>query len=324
MNLSLLHHARGDRPLLAIGLLLIATFSLALQDALMKLMSADTSFWQIQTLRSFGNLVFVVVLAALGGGLSLIKPRNGTGVYLRAVFLAICMFFFFSGAPFLSVTQMAAGLYTYPLFVCLMATPVLGERIGPWRIVCIGLGAVGAALVLRPWEDSFNAVQLMPVIAGFFFACNILTLRRACRHESTLALAFAAGLIFLISGIIGSTLLTLFPLSSEAQQTMPYVAIGWPELTLLIAGFAAFASILNLLGNICMTRAYQTADASLLAPLDFTYLIFASLWGKVLFSHWPDEKTLLGMALIICAGVVIAWREQLNKARDDRPHADSA
>lgn len=313
MKIGLLDHARDDRPLVAIALLLIAVLTLSFQDALMKLMSSETSFWQIQTLRSIGNLCFTTLLAVFGGGLLLIKPRNKKGVFLRAFFLAVCMFFFFTGAPFLSVSQMAAGLYTYPLFVCLMAGPVLGEHIGPWRVASVVIGAMGAALVLSPWKESFTVVQLMPVVAGFFFACNVMTLRRACRHESTLALAFATGLVFLLSGLIGAAWLSVDPLSGQLQQNLPFVAIGWPELTWLVIGFAALASVLNLTGNICLTRAYQTADASLLAPLDFSYLIFAAFWGKVMFDNWPDTNTLIGMFLIVCAGVVIAWREHLNK-----------
>ena len=279
----------------------------------MKLMSSQTSFWQIQTLRSIGNLSLLLVLAAFSGGMLLLRARNWRGVYLRAAFLGVCMFFFFSGAPFLSVAQMAVGLYTYPLFVCLLAGPVLGETIGRWRIASMIIGALGALLVLSPWKEDFTSVQILPVIAGFFFACNILTLRKLCRHESTLALAFAAGLIFVISGLCGITILSIFPLSTAVQNQMPYVAIGWPTLTLAVAGFAILASILNLTGNICMTRAYQTADASLLAPLDFTYLIFAAFWGKVIFNNWPPVETLFGMMLIISAGIIIAWRERVNK-----------
>ena len=312
MKIDLFTHAREDRPLLAIALLLIATFLLGFQDSLMKLMSSQTSFWQIQTLRSLGNIALLVLLACLSGNLLLLHARNWRGVYLRATFLAVCMFCFFSGAPFLSVAQMAIGLYTYPLFVCALAGPILGETIGRWRIASILIGSAGALLVLSPWKESFSAVQILPVIAGFFFACNILALRSLCRHESTLALAFAAGLIFLISGLCGIVGLTVLPLSESVQSQMPYVAIGWPTLTMTVAGFAVLASFLNLTGNICMTRAYQTADVSLLAPLDFSYLIFAALWGKVLFDNVPPIDTLFGMLLIICAGIIIAWREQIN------------
>jgi drug/metabolite transporter (DMT)-like permease len=311
MKLSLFEPPSADRPLVALGLLLTGVFTLALQDSLVKLMSGDTSFWQFQTLRSIGNLSFVIILALASGSLGLMMPRNWRPVYLRATLLTICMFCFFSGAPYLTVAQMAAGLYTYPLFVSLLAGPILGETVGPWRICALLVGAIGAAFILSPWQDGFSAVQLLPILAGFFFATNILTLRRACRNESPLALAFAAGVVFIVSGVAGITLLSSFPLSAEISETMPFVAIGWPELTFLVAGFALFASVLNLTGNICLSRAYQTADASWLAPIDFSYLIFAALWSRVIFDQWPTTQALIGMALIGTAGIITAWRERV-------------
>jgi len=327
MKIHLFDHPSGDRPLAALSLLLIGVFALALQDSLVKLMSEQTSFWQFQTLRSIGNLSFVVILAVTAGSVGLIAAKNWRPVYLRAGLLMICMFCFFSGAPYLSVAQMAAGLYTYPLFVSLLAGPVLGEAVGPWRIAALILGAVGAACVLSPWQSDFSAVQILPIVAGFFYATNILTLRRACRNESPLALAFAVGIAFLVSGVAGILLLTWFPLSPETREIMPFVAIGWPELTWLVAGFALFASVLNLTGNICMSRAYQTADASWLAPMDFTYLVFAALWSRIIFEQWPTPQAILGMLLIGTAGVVTAWRERVaarrQRALDSLPAAQS-
>ena len=284
---------------------------LAFQDALVKLMSTQTSFWQFQTLRSLGNLGFIVILALTSGGIGLVIPRNWRAVYLRAALLTICMFFFFSGAPYLTMSQMAAGLYTYPLFVSLLAVPVLGEAVGPWRISALLVGTIGAAFILSPWDANFSAVQVLPIMAGFFYATNILTLRKACRNESPLALACATGITFGVSGILGIAALSLFPLSGELRTAMPFVAIGWPELTLLVAGFALFASMLNLTGNICMSRAYQTADASWLAPMDFTYLVFAAFWSRMIFDQWPTGQAIVGMTLIGTAGVITAWRERV-------------
>jgi drug/metabolite transporter (DMT)-like permease len=99
---------------------------------------------------------------------------------------------------------------------------------------------------------------------------------------------------------------------------MPFVAIGWPELTLLVAAFAFLASLLNLTGNICLSRAYQTADASWLAPMDFSYLVFAALWSKIIFDQWPTRSAIIGMALIGIAGVITAWRERVVANRKRR------
>ncbi len=308
---SLIGPPDGDRPLAALGLLLTGVFVLALQDSLIKLMSAETSFWQFQTLRSIGNLGFATIIALISGSLGLLLPRNWRPVFLRAGFLMVCMFFFFAGAPFLTLTQMAAGLYTYPLFVSLLAGPVLGESVGHWRLGALAIGAIGASFVLSPWQEGFSWIQVMPIVAGFFYASNVLTLRKACRNESPLALAFAVSIVFIVSGLCGIFLLSIWPLPSETQTAMPFVAIGWPELTLAVLAFSIFASILNLTGNICLSRAYQTADASWLAPMDFSYLIFAAFWSKAIFDQWPDSPALIGMALIGTAGGITAWRENL-------------
>ena len=69
--------------------------------------------------------------------------------------------------------------------------------------------------------------------------------------------------------------------------------------------------MLNLTGNICLSRAYQTADASWLAPMDFSYLIFAALWSRVIFDQWPTTQALIGMTLIGSAGIITAWRERV-------------
>ena len=314
MKLSLLHHPDGDRPTLAAGLLLVGVLALSFQDASIKLMSVHTSFWQLQTLRSLTVLILTVLLAWLAGNLVLIKPIRWKPVLLRASLLTVCMFFFFAGAPHLSPSQMGAGLYTYPLFVSLLAGPVLGEHIGLWRVSALLIGAGGALLLLAPWQDSFTWVQVLPIIAGFFYATNVLTLRKACRGESPLALAAMVALCFIVSGLIGITLLSLFPLDVAIQEQMPFVAIGWPTLSWLVLGFAVFAALLNLTGNICLSRAYQTADASWLAPIDFSYLAFAILWGYVLFAKWPALNEWAGMLLIATGGIITVIRERRTRA----------
>jgi drug/metabolite transporter (DMT)-like permease len=304
------HSPSGDRPFLAMALLLFGVFVLALQDATVKLIAPETSFWQFQTLRAMGNALLIIILAMISGGFSLLVPKNWRPVYLRGVMLSICMFCFFSGAPFLTIAQMAAGLYTYPLFVSLLAEPVLGETVGPWRIAALVIGAVGAGLILDPFSAEFSLIQLLPVAAGFFYACNIIILRRDCRLENPLSLTLAVAVLFFITGLVGVILLSLMPPPQDIIAMMPFVAIGWPELTLVVLGFALFCSLLNLSGNICLARAYQTADSSWLAPIDFSYLLFAAIWGRVIFDVWPPQQSLIGMGLIAFAGMVTAWREQ--------------
>ncbi len=304
----------GDRPLFAMFLLIIGVFILSLQDSLIKFISPDTSFWQVQVIRAAGNLTLILCLAYLSGGLNLLAPKNWRPVYFRGFMQALCMFCFFAGAPFLSVAQMAAGLYTYPLFVSLLAIPILGERIGRWRVGALLVGACGATIMLNPLASDFSLVQLLPVAAGFFYACNLLVLRHSCRGENPLALTFAVAIIFISFGFLGIFLLINFSAPASAVQSMPFIMIGWPELTATVLTVCLLSSFLNLSGNMCMTRAYQTADSSWLAPLDFSYLLFAAVWGRVLFDNWPTFYSIIGMLLITTAGLITAWREAYHRA----------
>ena len=120
----------------------------------------------------------------------------------------------------------------------------------------------------------------------------------------------AVAILSILSGVVGIVLLAVFPVASDLAIQMPFITVGLPELTLLVLSIAIFCSALNLTGNICLARAYQTADSSWLAPMDFTYLVFAAFWGRLIFGTWPAPKALLGMSLIAIAGIVIALREQ--------------
>ena len=313
MKFKILDSTEKDTPFLSLTLLIIGIIVLSFQDALIKLYSPETSFWQIQTLRSFFNLFFLFFLAQLTIGINSLKPINWKPVYIRGFVMTCCMFCFFSGSPTLSVSQMAAGLYTFPLFVTILAFFLTNEIIGRWRIFALIMGLLGATLVLEPWSEEFTLLQILPVLAGFFYAINIILIRQYCRKESPISLTFAVGVMFFISGGTGIILLeNVFDLDKFILN-MPFVTVGWPHLTLGIFIFAICCSILNLIGNLSLSKAYQNAESSWLAPIDYSYLLFACIWGKIIFNTWPNNINLLGIFLIALGGIVIAYREKIRK-----------
>lgn len=296
--------------MLALGLVLIAVSVLSLQDALIKFASPQTSFWQLQVMRSAFILSIIGGVAFAYGRLALLRPMRLKPAIARGVMLALCMTCFFGAAEKITVTQMATGLYTYPLFVSLLAGPILGERIGRWRVGALCLGGIGMLLVVDPFADSFTPFQIFPIFAGFFYACNILILRRYCRNESPLALVTVVGVVFLSAGLIGSQAVSWVPFADETRSALPFLLVGWPQLSFAMIAVFAFFACLNLAGNLCLSRAYQTADSSWLAPLDYIYLLFAAMWGRVLFDGWPSPQAVAGMMMIGLAGVITAIREQ--------------
>ena len=94
---------------------------------------------------------------------------------------------------------------------------------------------------------------------------------------------------------------------------MPFVTVGWPHLTLGIFIFAICCSILNLIGNLSLSKAYQNAESSWLAPIDYSLSSICLYMGKIIFNTWPNNINLLGIFLIALGGIVIAYREKIRK-----------
>ena len=275
-------------------------FLLAFQDSLVKFAADWTSFWQFQTLRSFFNLLLLIIIPPLFG-IQLLKliPKNILLVSFRTLFLILCMFFFFCAAPKLSVAQMATGLYTYPIFVVIFAVLFLKENLNFLKLSALFFGIIGASFVLKPWSNNFSIFQIFPVFAGFFYACNLFILKKFCSKESPIAMTAAVAVGFMLSGCLGMIFVDYFIINPTIKENMPYIAIGWPELTIFSILIAVIASLFNLSGNLCLVKAYQTSESSFLAPLDFLYLIFALFWGKVIFNTLPDLLGLFGIFLIL-------------------------
>ncbi|MEM9736084.1 MAG: DMT family transporter, partial [Pseudomonadota bacterium] len=162
---SLLSGTEIDRPAMAAGLMLFALFTLGLQDALVRLASDGTSIWLFQLLRSTGNMVLILVVIVWLMGVRLVRPVRLWAVAARAACLVTAMVFFFGGVAHLTLAEMAAGLYTFPIFVTVLSAMVLGERVGWRRVLAVGVGATGAALILQPGSADFSAIKLLPVVA---------------------------------------------------------------------------------------------------------------------------------------------------------------
>ena len=318
MRFNFLNPQLKDNPVSSLSMLVLGVIILSLQDSLIKFMSSETSFWQLQFIRSIGNIVLLISIAKFTSGIHLLIPVNWKPVYFRALMMTTCMFCFFAASPKLTFAQMAAGLYTFPIFVSLLAIIFLNERIGIWRIIALILGSSGALLILEPWSENFSLLQILPIMAGFFFACNIILIRKYCREESVMSLTLAVGIMFFASASLGILFFEFIYKGSIYTDTSPFVFIGWPLLTFIVFSFCLSCSILNITGNMLLAKAYQTAESSWLAPMDYSYLVFATIWGKVFFGVWPSYLNAFGMFLIASSGILIAFREQIKIKNQQR------
>ena len=292
-----------------IGLILLAMIAFSTQDVVVKIVAEQVSLWQLLFIRSLLTLWLLVMVAAALGRLPTLAPRTWFWPLVRAGFMCGAYLSFYAALPLLPLSKAAAGFFTGPLIITVLAALVLGERIGPRRILAIAVGFAGVVFIIRPGAEGWSPVALLPVLAAFFYAVGIIITRWRCRDEPSFALTMVHNLLSSAIGLMGMVALELAPVAAEMRAGWPVLTTSWMDLGALAGGLILFTAATHLVGILCSVRAYQMDDASRIAPFEYSYLVIMPVYDVAIWGHWPEPLTVLGMVLICGAGVFVAWRE---------------
>ncbi len=197
-----------------------------------------------------------------------------------------------------------AIFFAEPLILTLLAGPLLGEVAGPRRYAAVGVGLMGALIVIRPGFSEFGLASLLPLVAATAYALNMIVLRRACATRSGLtvqcgATVYAACGMVVVVGALGAV-----GVVELAPQTRPAWAWG------AIFGCGAFAAA----SFVMIAEAFRHANATTRAPFQYLEIVGATAAGLLVFSEFPDGLTWLGVAIILGSGAYIVHRERQRDA----------
>ena len=229
-----------------------------------------------------------------------LRTENPIGHIWRGLVGTIAMGCGFAGLGLLPLPEVTALGYAAPLLTVIFAAMFLGEQVRVFRLSVVALGLVGVLIVLSPRLsamsggvlDAREALGAMVVVTGAAFAALAqVFIRRLVITEST------AAIVFYFS--VTSTVLSLL--------TLPF---GWVVPSPREAGFLIMAGLFGGIGQICLTSAYRHAEASLIAPFDYSSMLLALVIGYLIFAESPSLVMLAGASLIVLAGVLIILRER--------------
>ena len=296
--------ARPDRTLLGIGIILASVLTMAFADAVVKLVSADLTLWQVFVARSL-VAIFVLTLLSLATGVGL-RLRTPGWTLLRAVLLALTWLAFYASLPVLDLSVAAVAVYTNPIMIALLSALLIGEPVTVRQWGGVLLGFLGVIAILKPGSDAFSWFTLLPLLAAALYALAMVLTRSKCQDETPLTLALALHGALLVTGLIGTALLALVGLGAEAKAAFPFLLGDWAPMGLREWGLMALIGALSAAYFVGVARAYQIAAPSIIATFDYAYLVSAALWGFVFFAERPDLLTIAGMVLITLAGLLVA------------------
>lgn len=235
------------------------------------------------------------LLLGTGGGLGALRTRNPLGHLARTLFGLLGMLGAFYGYAHLPLATVTALGFTMPLFLTLLSVPLLGERVGPRRGAAVAVGFLGVLLMVRP---SAGAAALDPVATGLAllgalgWALAMITIRRMGAQGEpgvTIVLWFA----------IGAALLSGF-------AAVPVWVWPTPAQWALLAG----TGLVSALAQVMMTEAYRSGETTLIAPFEYSGILWTTGLGVLLWAELPDAWDFAGIAVLVGAGLYI-WRREV-------------
>jgi len=299
----------GQASTAAIGLILLAMLSFTLQDVTVKLVAADTSLWQIQMIRSAAVIGLLCITVTLMRRRKELIPTRWRWPLVRSFVLSGAYLCFYASLPFLTLAQAGAAFFTGPLIITVLAAVLLREPIGPRRIVAVVVGFVGVVLIVQPGEAGWSPIALLPLAAAFFYAMGMVLTRWRCRDQPGFALTFTHNCVYAAIGFLGVLLLPILPVGEAARTDWPFLLTGWVAIGTASLALLLLTAATHMVGMLCSVAAYHRAEASKIAPFEYSYLVMMPVMDLLIWNVLPSLSVALGMLLIIGAGSFVAWRE---------------
>ena len=308
---------------IAILLILVSTFGFAIQDTVVKILSSSGSLWQLMFLRALLVIIILFLWSRSQRRSSDIIPNGWFWPILRGVFMSLAYTLFYASLPFVSLSEAAACFFSAPMFACMLGAVILKESVGPWRVGAVLIGFCGVLLVIQPGAENIKFVLVLPLLAGLSYAMAIIVTRGFCQKQHSVSLTFSHNVLYACLGALVVTLLPLFSISEEIKTSNEFLFIGWVTLSRDIILLISATSVTHIIAMTATIRAYQMAETSFVAPLEYFYLIFATLIDYTVWKVFPGILGSAGIGLIIFSGIMIAVRERINNkiivnARNDK------
>lgn len=292
----------------SIGMLMmcVGVACLSVNDAFAKHLTSDYSPFQVLFLRNLIALPFAIAIVLFSGGTGALRSYRPAAHLVRGVVWVGAAFMFFSSLKQMPIAEATALVFVAPLFITAISAMFLGEHVGWKRWLAVLAGFLGVVIAIRPGAASFQLVSLLPIGTALFYALLMVSARWVDERESVWTLLlYLTGAGALLSAFIAPFVWHPVPLN----DLWKFVAIAF------------FGTV----GMTLITQAFRMAPAVVIAPLDYTALIWATLAGWLVWNEIPEMPVFAGAAIIIGSGVFTVWREH-NRERQfaQVAHANTA
>lgn len=281
----------ADRVMAGILLTSLAYFLFSLHDAVVKLLVASFAVWQVMFFRSATILVGCV----LADGPRILGQAAASPVakpmLLRSFIILLAWLSYFTAARDLQLAELITIYFAAPVIVTVLSIPMLGEKVPAARWIAVLTGFAGVFIACNPVGLGLSVPVLLVLAAACLWALSIVLLRMVAKRERTVVQIVLNNAFFLAASAIGAAVTWITP---SAWELALMAATG------VLGGFSQFA----------LFEGLKRASASIIAPFEYTALVWAFLLGWLIWLDIPRPEVFWGAGLIMGAGLIIILSEQ--------------
>jgi drug/metabolite transporter (DMT)-like permease len=272
--------------LMVLGILLITA-----NDAATKHLVQTYPVGQVIGLRQAATLLVLLPYVMLFSHWSQLRMVDVRGQLARGLLFIVGSALIVWSLAELPLATAITMLFLSPVFMVLLSMPMLKERIGHHRWVAVLGGFAGVLIILRPGGMAFQWALLLPLAAAAVNALRDVLTRRMSRSESSMSILFWSNIILMAGGF----------------ATLP---LGWKAVDAQAALWIVAAGVFNGTAHFCMIEALRTGEASLLAPIRYTALLWAALFGYLIWGEVPDAWLWAGAAVVVASSLYMISHER--------------
>jgi len=269
-------------------IVLVAFFVFSATDAIVKIMAGTIPAPQVTFLITATALILLLVHALVTGRVRRLIPRQPSLAFWRALLLALDTLLIHYAFATLPMAEAYLIAFLTPILVAMLSFVFLGERLSRIGWLGVLVGFAGVAVALKPGAAPLNAGHLAAFVSAVLFSLSLILLRRTKMAETDEAL-------------VASLLVVMTPVAFAVAV----VSGELKPLDLPIFGYAVAGGVLMIVGNALLVRAFRVGEASVVAPFQYSQIIWGCLYGVFLFSTPVEMHTLMGAAIIIFSGWLV-------------------
>ncbi len=312
-----------NRPTAGIATLVFGLFMFSFQDVIIKAFSDQYSVLQIVFIRCSVALVpIVIAILWISGwrGFVAYEPRL---LLLRGLFGFLSYLGYYLAIAALPLAEVVTIVFSAPIFITVLSVVLLKEKVGARRWSAILVGFLGVVVVVGPSGQIADLAVILALLTALTYALMSIVTRYVGGSDAPWTMSLYSVVVFILGSVVASLLVAVFePAFNTEDPSLQFLLRPWvvPATTDLL--LMIFIGLNWSVGSYCLAKAYSVAPVSVVAPFEYTYIIWAVLFGFLIWSEVPAVTTFVGLGLLVGSSLYILRREL--RTRDQNTESEFA